>query len=186
MVQLPCRVSGWMCPKHFYHSCILVFSLSLILYILSQTESLLILSPKSIWNPPTSPQLFATLLVWSLGWLQSLFYIYWDSFPSSFWNENLLPRHLPPKPNPKQNRETNKLASPTQLSQDAHDLQLKSGVPCDLAIAGLPRSSPFPLSLSVVQLWLAWFQFLRNSIHLYFPPHFLTFCGLLFFLWFSP
>lgn len=108
-------------------------------------------------------------------------------FPILFlkWKSATTPS-LPPKPNPKQNRETNKLASPTQLSHDAHDLQLKSGVPRDLAIAGLPRSSPFPLSLSVVQLWLAWFQFLRNSIHLYFPPHFLTFCGLLFFLWFSP
>ena len=108
-------------------------------------------------------------------------------FPILFLKWKSATPHPPKKPNPKQNRETNKLASPSfpimpMIFSWNQDLR----VPRDLVIAGLPRSSPFPLSLSVVQLWLAWFQFLRNSIHFYFLPHFLTFCRLLFFLWFSP
>ena len=92
-----------------------------LLCIFSQTKSLLIPSSKCIWNPPTSLQLFATRLFWSLGSPQSL--SVFTGTLSHLLKMQICYSYSPPKTQPK-----TKLGNKQALlssSVMSHNLQLK-------------------------------------------------------------
>ena len=94
-----------------------------LLYILSQTKSLLIPSSKSIWNPPTTLQLFTTPLFWSLGSPQSTHLSVFTGTLSHLLEMWICYSHSPEKTQPK-TKLGNKQAL-LSFSVMSHNLQLK-------------------------------------------------------------